>query len=583
MKKNYIGFANSFHDSAIAIVDDNGTVLFAEATERYLQCKRSIGVAPDLFKRAADLVKQYCDPEAEIVFAFSWSDETSGLMRQGLSATANSAEQYVNGFGELPPLLKRQLAGQTFFFGSQLAMTVQPGNLLEYELSQNEAWAGHTVRRRQFNHHLTHAAAGCYSSGFDDALCAVLDGFGERGSFACFQYRDGRLTEIKQDRHGGWASLGLFYGMVCEACGFGNLSGEEWKVMGLAPYGKHNPELYALLREMISVKGLQIEFAPAARMAQLQQKLYAMRRPPKQPAIEYADMALAGQRVFSEVLFEFLTNLHGTGFSNNLVLGGGCALNSSANGKVVANTPFEKLHVFAAPGDDGNAVGAALLAYYEDHPQVRPRPAFLSPYLGSSMDPEILDNVVRFGGISKLEKCNGDAPRRAAQLLAAGKIIGWVQGRAEFGPRALGNRSILADPRRASVKETINARVKFREEFRPFAPSILHEHGPTFFEDYQESPYMERTLTFRPSVVERVPGVVHEDRTGRLQTVKREWNPRYHALISEFHRLTDIPLVLNTSFNVMGKPIAHSVEDALAVFYTSGLDALFIDDVLIEK
>jgi carbamoyltransferase len=583
MKRNYIGFANSFHDSAMAIVDEQGNVLFAEATERYLQCKRSIGVTPDLFKRAADLIKQYCDPTAEIVFAFSWSDQTSELMRRGLASTAQSAEQYMSAFGELSPLVQRQLAGQNFFFRSQLAMTAHPGHLLEYELSQSDAWAGQTVRRRYFDHHLTHAAAGCYSSGFDSALCAVLDGFGEHGSFACFQYSGGRITEIEQERHGGWASLGLFYGMICEACGFGSMSGEEWKVMGLAPYGSHNPELYALLREMISVNGLQIEFAPAARMAQLQQKLYSMRRQPKQAAIEYADLAHAGQKVFSEVLFEFLSNLHGTGFSNKLVLGGGCALNSSANGKVLANTPFTQLHVFSAPGDDGNAVGAALLAYYEDHPQAQPRSDFLSPYLGTAMDPEILGNVMRFGGISKLVQCNGDAPRRAAQLLAAGKIIGWVQGRAEFGPRALGNRSILADPRRASVKETINARVKFREEFRPFAPSILHEHGPVFFEDYQESPYMERTLTFRHSVIERVPGVVHEDRTGRLQTVKREWNPRYHALISEFHRLTDIPLVLNTSFNVMGKPIAHSVEDALAVFFTSGLDAMFIDDVLIEK
>lgn len=583
MKRNYIGFANSFHDSAIAIVNERGELMFAEATERYLQHKRSIGVPTDLFKRAAELVREFCDPDAEIVFAFSWSEEAARLMQQGLTGTAQAAQQYKSVFGELSGLLKRQLAGQSFFFRSQLAMATEPGYLLEYDLSQTDGWAGKSIRRRYFDHHLTHAAAGCYSSDFDKALCAVIDGFGERSSFACFRYQDGKLEEIKQEKNGGWASLGMFYGMICESCGFGHLSGEEWKVMGLAPYGAHDPELYALLREMIRVNGLRIEFAPPARMAQLQQALFDLRRDKKQPVIDSANMACAGQKVFTEVLFEFLSNLHGTGFSDNLVLGGGCALNSSANGKVLSHTPFRQLHVYSAPGDDGNAVGAALLAYYEDHPQVRPRSGFLSPYLGSRMNPETLDNAVRFGGLNKLVHCGDDAPRRAAQLLAQGKIIGWVQGRAEFGPRALGNRSILADPRSRSVKETINARVKFREEFRPFAPSILHEYGPAYFEQYQESPYMERTLRFRDSVVDKVPGVVHEDQTGRLQTVKREWNPRYHALISEFHRLTDIPLVLNTSFNVMGKPIAHSVEDALAVFFTSGLDAMFVDDMLIEK
>jgi carbamoyltransferase len=161
--------------------------------------------------------------------------------------------------------------------------------------------------------------------------------------------------------------------------------------------------------------------------------------------------------------------------------------------------------------------------------------------------------------------------------------VGWVQGRAEFGPRALGNRSILADPRDPQMKDRINARVKFREEYRPFAPSILHEHGPAYFRDYQESPYMERTLAFLPEAEAKVPAVVHVDRTGRLQTVKKEWNPRYHELISCFHQRTGVPLILNTSFNVMGKPIIHTVEDALAVFFTCGIDVLVIEDLVFLK
>jgi carbamoyltransferase len=462
-------------------------------------------------------------------------------------------------------------------------MVVQPGHLLEYELSQMEGWGRRKLIKRGYEHHLTHAAAACFSSPFDEAVCAILDGYGEERAFACYAYKDGRLTEIDEARKGDWGSLGFFYTMVCETCGFGHMSGEEWKVMGLAPYGRHNDEYYGLLREMIRVNGLNIEFAPEPRMSQLQQKLHALRRKKSAPAISAADMAYAGQKVFSEVLFEYLTNLHGKGISDNLVLSGGCALNSSANGRVIEHTPFKNLFVFCAPADDGNAVGAALLAYHADHPDARPHSGFQSPYLGSRLSAETLENVIRFGGLPGVTRCAGEAPRRAAELLAGGKIVGWVQGQAEFGPRALGNRSILADPRSPEIKEVINARVKFREEFRPFAPSILHEHGPAYFENYQETPYMERTLKFRPEVMARVPGVVHEDGTGRLQTVKRDWNPGYHALISHFHELTGVPLVLNTSFNVMGKPISHSVEDALAVFFTSGLDALFLDDVLIEK
>lgn len=582
MKRNYVGLANSFHDSAIAIVDERGELVFAEATERYLQHKRAIGIPSDLFMRAAALVDEYCDPQAELVISTSWSEETAGIMQRNLARVDDASHRYRDMLGDVPAPLRRQLSRQHFYFQSQLAMLDHPGRLLEYDLSQNDRWEHTAIAHRRVEHHLAHAATACFSSPFDSALCAILDGFGERSSFACFRYERGTLTPIDGLDCDGWASLGIFYSLLCEACGFSHLCGEEWKVMGLAAYGRHDDALYTMLREMISVDGLNIRFAAPARMAQLQAQLHGMRRA-GQPAIEFANLAFAGQRVFSEVLFQFLQNLHGTGFSDNLVFGGGCALNSSANGRILANTPFRSLHVFAAPGDDGNAAGAALLAYRNDHPGAPHRSEPMSPYLGSRMSDETLRNLIAFGRIDKLTQCENDAPQRAAALLARGKIIGWVQDRAEFGPRALGNRSILADPRSASVKDKINATVKFREEFRPFAPAILHECGADYFHDYHASPYMERTLKFRDSAAATVPGVVHADGTGRLQTVRQAWNPRFHALVSEFYRLTGIPLVLNTSFNVMGKPIAHSVEDALAVFFTSGLDALFIGDVLIEK
>jgi carbamoyltransferase len=296
-----------------------------------------------------------------------------------------------------------------------------------------------------------------------------------------------------------------------------------------------------------------------------------------------ADLALAGQRVFEEAVEQLLCNLHARGMSDNLVLTGGCALNSSCNGKLLERTPFQSLYVFCAPGDDGNAMGAALLAFRRDHPDWRPVPGVRSPYLGSRIPPAALARLRELGRVPAIPLTPDEVARRTAELLAEGRLVGWCQGAAEFGPRALGNRSILADPRSAEVKNRLNERVKFREEFRPFAPSILHEFGPDYFENYQESPYMERTLRFRKEVVGRVPGVVHVDGTGRLQTVKREWNAAFHDLIREFHRLTGVPILLNTSFNVMGKPIVHSLEDAVAVFFTSGLDALVVEDLIIIK
>jgi carbamoyltransferase len=207
----------------------------------------------------------------------------------------------------------------------------------------------------------------------------------------------------------------------------------------------------------------------------------------------------------------------------------------------------------------------------------------LLPYLGSRLSPESLSMLERFGSGPVVRRSDKGVCREAAQMLARGKIIGWAQGRAELGPRALGNRSILADPRRPEVKDELNERVKFREEFRPFAPSILHELGPQYFENYAESPYMERTLRYRREVMDQVPGVVHVDGTGRLQSVKQEWNSRYYELIREFYELTGVPVVLNTSFNVMGKPIIHSVQDAVSVFMLSGLDAMFLEDMVVEK
>jgi carbamoyltransferase len=577
--RNYIGLATSFHDSALAILNSSGDVLFAEATERSLQSKRSLCMVPDILHRTGDLIEAYCERDAEIVVAHSWSGLPQTSVTDLLRHMEEGKRAFEHQFGTLPDSLREEFASLGHSSIAQWAMTSFSGQNLNYELSRIRWKGGIPAITRRYDHHLTHAAAACYSSGLKRALCAIVDGLGEDRSCAFYRFDNGQLTPILPNGDGR-GSLGMFYLSVCVACGFGMWTGEEWKVMGLAAYGRRDESLVELFRRMIRVNGLTLEYDGSF---DLRRALEKVRRRPGEPPIAAANLAYAGQLVFTETILQLLRNLHNQGFSDNLILSGGCALNSSANGEILQNTPFKHLYVFHAPGDDGNAVGAARLAYLEDHPNFSLQDKIQSPYLGSTVSEETKNNILRFRGNLNAINCDGRAPQTAARLLADGKIIGWMQGSAEFGPRALGNRSILADPRARDIKEKINGRVKFREEYRPFAPSILHEHGPDYFPDYQESPYMDRTLKFRSDVAERVPGVVHVDGTGRLQTVKSEWNPKFHKLIHEFFLLTGIPLVLNTSLNIMGKPIAHSVEDGLALFCSTGLDALFIDDVLITK
>ncbi len=581
IKRYYVGLAATFHDPAIAIVNSAGEIVFAEAAERYMQDKRAFNCPPDHFMRGPTLIKQYCEPEAELVVALSWSKAWLRSLRF-IVGTAN----FVARFNFIQTRLDKW-TGESLWPGPKMRnkwaggvhTLAQAGHNIigSKELSQN-------VCIKYFDHHLCHAANACYTSPFAEGACAVIDGYGEWKSCTFFHYKDGTLIDLKKqsEKDSGLASLGLFYEVVCVLCGFDPFKGEEWKVMGLAAYGQFDEQLYNLLKPMLNVKGLGLQ----AKMRTFRNNLKALqkfRRKPGDSPLSMANLAYTGQYIFEEVMTELLQNLYHKNISNNLMLAGGSALNSTWNGKITPKTGFERLYIPCAPADDGNAVGAALLAYYQDHPAQKIVPKITPSYLGSSISQERYNNLKNFGQIPQARCLGKDLYNYIAACLAEGKIVGWIQGRAEFGPRALGNRSILADPRDADMPHKINARVKFREEFRPFAPSILHEFGDMYFEHYQESPYMERTLKFKPEVWNKVPGVIHANHSGRLQTVKKEWSEKYYYLLKAFYALTDIPLLLNTSFNIMGKPIAHSVEDAIGLFYTTGLDVLVIEDYVIEK
>jgi len=577
----FLGLATTFHDPAMAIVGPDGEVLFAEAAERHLQYKRAPNCEAAPISRLPGLLKRHVPRDADIVVATSWGARfvrtlgraaEAGLMGHESVSTAQAGLNR----SFVPDRTERALVAHLHHLQAAAGLSVQ--------VAADRIGATGTVTLRRYPHHLTHAAYGFRSAGWPEAAGLVVDGMGERGAAALFAPgEDGVPVEVHQYR--GPMSLGFFFGLITELCGFDPVKGEEWKVMGLAPYGRSDPELRALVDRMWTVEDGVPASAPVDAITEAANALEGLR--PADAAREgWADLARVGQDTFEAMMDLLVADAHRRVPTGDLVLTGGCALNSSYNGKLVARSPFSRLHVPSAPADDGNAIGAALLALAEDN---NARGAggtalaapFLSPYLGSEVDDAPLERMAAWE--PRLEKAGPAVVARAARALAEGKLVGWVQGRAEFGPRALGNRSILADPRPADAKAALNAKVKYREAFRPFAPAILDEAGPDWFEDYQDSPYMERTLRWKPHARAAVPAVVHEDGTGRLQSVRADRNGRFSELIAAFAAITGVPILLNTSFNVMGKPILHSTEDALAMFATTGIEVLVVNDWIMEK
>jgi carbamoyltransferase len=582
-ERYYVGLAASLHDPAVAILGPDGTPVFAESSERSLQNKRAYHCTPDDLIRIPELVRHFCGQDAELVVAVSWSDEMLRRLNMTSGALAAASGSMLS-TREGDEFAWPMPSAEFMFVGCRNSLSQAGLNLKVAHRVPNPV----TVRR--YDHHLAHAAHAAYTSPFDECSVAVVDGYGERRSTSFFGYTGGKLAplsgqpsdsviELRQ-----FASLGHFYARLCALCGFDPILGEEWKVMGLAGYGSIDPHIYDLLQPILRVNELGLQAGCSdQQLSESLRELKTLARRRDQPAKEAANLAATGQRVFEEVLTDLLLRLHERATSDNLAFSGGCALNSSYNGRIQEETPFRRLHVPSAPADDGCALGAAFLAFVEDHPSAAFPRDVASAYLGSYVSQVALRNLVDFGGLSIVHGSMAAVVDEVSTLLNEGAIVGWMQGRAEFGPRALGHRSILADPRRVDMKDRLNTRVKFREQFRPFAPSILDEHGGEYFEKYQPSRYMERTLRFRPETVERVPAVVHVDGTGRLQSVRSDWSPLFYDLIHAFFRKTGVPLVLNTSLNVMGKPIVHSLEDALGLFFTTGLDALVVDDVLLKK
>ena len=435
-------------------------------------------------------------------------------------------------------------------------------------------------------HHLCHAAAAFFTSPFEEAAILTADGYGERQSTTIYRGRGLELELLAEIDFP--HSIGSLYAALTDYLGFRANSGEG-KVMGLASYGRES-EYVGKLRKLIALteRGFELDLSYFEffheRPHRYSEKLVALLGPARKPesAVDrrHEDIAFALQAVTEEAMLH-LAGMAGrlTG-AKNLCVAGGVALNCVANGRLQRETDFEKFFFYPAAGDTGTSVGAALAVEHLLHRAPRSMEV-ASEYLGTGFTSAEVRAVLDRGRLRY--HTLQDPEVTAARMIADGLIIAWFQGRAEFGPRALGNRSILADPRCKEIKDLLNATVKFREPFRPYAPSVLEESCGKYFGSDVPSPYMLRAYPTRPEMIEVLPAITHVDGTARVQTVSAKQNPRYYRLIKEFGRITGIDCVLNTSFNIRGEPIINTVDEAIKCLMTTGLDALFVKDFLVVK
>lgn len=564
-----VGISGQGHDAAAALIKDGELVAAAEE-ERFLRIKHiGMGHADGLPYRAIE----YCLREAGIspadVDYAAYFLQPKLLFRKFVSFR-----------------LKRMLQDPkaSFYYGAgligDLRSMYKSVRLLRAYFPKAEI--------HEIYHHHAHAASTFFLSPFEKAAILVIDGFGEWTSTS-LGYGNGTMLKLIEEvpfPH----SLGLLYGMLTQYLGFEH-NRDEYKVMGLASYGE--PVFAPIFADIIRFKqnGLyEINldyFNPGFRGPNYLSDKFLNIFGPHQKKGEaitshHINIAASLQQRVEQAVFHLADHLHSMTGENNLCMAGGVALNCTMNGKLWRHGPFKQIFVQPAAGDPGTSIGGALYIWHQRLGFSRKGMMHHAFY-----GPKYSDNEIKSAlDLAKQHYAYLEEPellRHTARLLADGKIIGWFQGRMEWGPRALGNRSILADPTRADMKDLINVYVKHREEFRPFAPSVIEEVASDYFDIPGPSPFMLFACPVREHVRSKIPAVTHVDGTARVLTVSWKDNQRFYNLHLEFAKLKGVPVLLNTSFNVMGEPIVCSPSDALRCFAACGIDALVIGNFVIEK
>ena len=574
---------NAYHaDSAACLVRDGELVAAAEE-ERFRRIKHWAGLPSEAVR--------YCLAEAGL------SLDRIDHVAINRNPRANLFKKVLFAFAKRPSLdlvrARLENAGKV----------ANPIDLLAAELGVERAAA--SARLHPVEHHRAHLASAFYVSPFERAAVVSIDGFGDFASAMWATGRGGAMTELGKVHFP--HSLGLLYQAVTQYLGFWNY-GDEYKVMGLAPYGQPN-HLEALRRLVSSQKNggyeLTLDYfrhhAEGVEMvwdggqprvgriftAKLEELLGPARGDGEDLSQRHKDIAASLQALYEETFFDLLNAVQATTGDTVLCLAGGCAMNSVANGKIFEQTPFTELYVQAAAGDAGGAIGAAYSVWHDTLGQPRGfvmDHAFLGPeWADDALGAEIEARRAAF----EAEGCTithvadeAELCRRTAAAVADGHVVGWFQGRMEWGPRALGNRSIVCDPRRADMKDILNAKIKRRESFRPFAPSIMREHVAGWFETDYEAPFMLQVYQIREDRRAAIPAVTHVNGSGRLQTVTAGQNPRYHRLIDAFRAETGVPMVLNTSFNE-NEPVVCRPGEAIECFLRTRMDLLVLGNWMV--
>lgn len=461
-------------------------------------------------------------------------------------------------------------------------------------------WREYKDKIKFFNHHLCHASSCFFTSPFKESAIFVCDGIGsykhlnngyehETYSFYLAKNRDikflggnkGFIDEKLDETHNHHIdipnSLGLFYNFITKLIGFGFL--EDGKTMGLSAYGDSNKYYEEIISKFkFKDKGI-IEINFGEKEATEFYKKNNKYKNCKEKFKFHADIAASAQKVLENCYFYCLNYLHKITNSENLCLSGGVALNSVANGKIIQNTPFRSIYLFPACGDAGIAVGAAYLSYYK-YSKKRTIINNQSPFLGKKYSKKRIESAIKVKNINYIKEKN--VYKETAKLLTEKKIIAWFQKKSEFGPRALGHRSIIVDPRKKWMKDYLNKRVKKRESFRPFAPAILEEYINDYFENPHRTPYMLEVFKIKKDKQNIIPAVVHVDGTGRIQTIGQD-NKDFYKLIKAFCRMTGVPVILNTSFNINKMPIVETPEEAIDCFLKTNIDILVIENFICFK
>ncbi len=589
-----LGISSYFHDSAMCLLKD-GEILFSLHEERITRIKHDKDFPREAIKSG---IKKYNLKLTDIDYIVFFDKPFLKFERLLETYTYYSPFQGYESFKKSIPIWIKEKLFQKDLIIDELTTIFNEKNKKEVE------------KKLVFSeHHISHAASAFYPSNFEDSAIITMDGVGEWSTTTFGVGKKNKIEILKEIKYP--HSLGLLYSAFTYFLGFEVNSG-EYKLMGLAPFGK--PKYFDLimnnlieLREDGSFILDQEYFNYSVGLTMTNSKFDNLfrikRRKPSEDLLQvHMDIAASIQKVIEHIIIKICKYVKKTTKKSNLCLSGGVALNCVANYKIGLEKIFEKIWVQPASGDAGSSIGAAMYLFYHVLNNQRKIDKFdkmSGCYLGNDYSQQFIQNNLEKFGINYKNLDENELIKSVSEKISEGKIIGWFQGRSEFGPRALGSRSILADPRPIDMQKKLNLKIKYRESFRPFAPSILSEHQNEWFESFNLNQYMSfvsKTKDFKIDdnkkfnglkslefIQSKIKAVTHLDGTARVQTVFKELNPKFYNLIENFYKITGIPLIINTSFNVRGEPIVETPEDAIKCFFGTEMDYLVMDNFIICK